>query len=55
MPRNRKHAGTDLQTYTWEGVPRRLIQIAIVKCEQEKPPTSLKWKLIDLLEKWVNE
>jgi len=50
---DRRTKGTDLQTYMWEKVPRRLLQRAMEKCRAQTPPISLKWKLIELLTKWV--
>ena len=50
---DRKTKGTELQTYMWEKVPRRLLQRAFEKCRAQTPPISLKWKLIELLKTWV--
>lgn len=52
--RDKKNAGTDLQTYNWENVPRALIQAAIAKCKRQDPPVTLKWQLTKLLRDWVN-
>lgn len=56
MPRpNRRHKGTDLQTYTWEGVPRALIAAAIAKGKTLTPKVSLRTQLQTLLETWVGQ
>ncbi len=51
---DRKVRGTDLTTYNWERVPRKLLNKAMLKCRAEQPPISLKWKLIQLLTAWVD-
>ena len=53
-PSNRKTKGTRTTAYHWHGVPRELIERALAKCRAQEPPISLKWKLRELLEKWVS-
>lgn len=48
----------ETQTYTWEKVPRELLERARKKLAAEQkhgqPAQTLKWKLIELVEAWVN-
>jgi hypothetical protein len=50
---DRKVKDTALTSYAWQRVPRQLLQDAQAKCRAERPPISLKWKLIELLEQWT--
>lgn len=52
--RDKKNAGTELQSYNWENVPRALIQAAIAKCRRQDPPVTLKWQLTKLLKDWLS-
>ena len=52
---HRKVKDTDLTTYNWAQVPRRLVSQAIAKGQAEQPPISLKWKLIELVAAWLKE
>ena len=50
---NRRRKGTDFTAYLWDNIPRELIAKAKDKCRRQIPPISLKWKLIELLTKWI--
>lgn len=54
-PRNQPN----VMTYTWENVPRELLDRARAKIAEEaratgKPPLPLKWKLIELVRAWLD-
>lgn len=34
-------------------VPRDLFDAALKKCKQQEPPIPLKWKIIELVRRWV--
>lgn len=52
-PRVRTVKGTDETSYLLEKVPRQLFADAQSKCRQESPPTSLKWRILQLLTEWT--
>lgn len=35
------------------GMPRALMNRALVKCRRQIPPVALKWKIVELLTAWV--
>lgn len=46
--------GTDSITVLLERIPRRLIEEAKAKCRSQVPPMALKWKIVELLQEFVN-
>ena len=45
----------DTYHMSFRDMPRDLMSKAIERCQQEKPPIALKWKIIQLIEAWLEK
>ena len=52
-PKSRKVKGTAEISVLLEKIPRQLIEDAKAKCRSDQPPTSLRWRLLELLKAWT--
>ena len=54
MPKKTGAHAPDSKTYLLKGIPSELWEQAQAKAASQRPPLTMRWALILLLESWIN-
>ena len=54
MPKKPSMHTPDSKTYLLKGIPSELWEQAQAKAASQRPPISMRWALILLIESWIN-